>query len=88
MLEAGLITPGAPASIGPYKVLRPLGKGGMGEVYLAAQEHGVRRLVAVKRIRDAFGSASILERFRVEQQALAVLEHPGIARIFEASVDE
>jgi serine/threonine-protein kinase len=75
-----------PARIGPYRILRELGRGGMGCVYLAEQEgEGFRRLVALKVIEAAGGAGGEIERrFRAERRILAGLEHPGIARFYDA----
>ena len=82
--EQGLLTRPALLEIGPYRLLRSLGRGGMGEVFLAEQRHPVRRLVAVKVVREDVVDASALVRFEAERQALALMDHPGIARVFEA----
>lgn len=74
-----------PARIGPYRVLRLLGEGGMGTVYEALQEQPVRRRVAVKVMRDEFASRHVLARFLAERQALAVMEHPYIAKVLDAA---
>ena len=70
--------------IGPYRVLETLGEGGMGTVYLAEQTSPVRRLVALKVVKRGMDTAAVLRRFEAERQALAVMEHPGIARVFDA----
>jgi WD40 repeat protein/serine/threonine protein kinase len=70
--------------IGPYRVVKPLGKGGMGVVYLAEQTEPVKREVAVKVIRAGVDLDQVLSRFALEQQALAVMNHRSIARVFEA----
>jgi non-specific serine/threonine protein kinase/serine/threonine-protein kinase len=70
-------------SIGRYRVVRVLGEGGMGTVYLAEQNKP-RRSVALKVIRPGVASASVLARFEQEAQVLARLQHPGIAQIFDA----
>ncbi|MEL6330920.1 MAG: serine/threonine-protein kinase [Planctomycetota bacterium] len=75
--------PGMPSSIGRYRILREIGRGGMGVVYEAEQE-SPRRRVAVKLIRDSFATEEIRRRFENEANALGRLEHPGIARIYEA----
>jgi hypothetical protein len=72
-----------PASIGRYRVLRLLGEGGMGAVYEAAQEDP-QRVVALKVIRLGMATPERLRRFRQESQALARLQHPGIAQIYES----
>jgi serine/threonine protein kinase/tetratricopeptide (TPR) repeat protein/TolB-like protein len=70
--------------IGPYRVVSLLGRGGMGEVYLAERADGeYQQRVAIKTVRADFGSAQILERFLRERQILAGLDHPGIARLLD-----
>ncbi len=70
--------------IGPYKLLQLLGEGGMGAVYLAEQEQPVRRLVALKIIKAGMDSRQVIARFEQERQALAVMDHPNIARVLDA----
>jgi serine/threonine protein kinase/tetratricopeptide (TPR) repeat protein len=70
--------------IGPFDIIEVLGRGGMGTVYLAQQESPISRRVALKVIRAGMDSAQVLARFQVEQQALAVLDHPSIARVLDA----
>lgn len=70
--------------IGPYKLLQQLGEGGMGNVWMAEQSEPVRRLVALKVIKPGMDSAAVLARFEVERQALALMEHPNIARVSDA----
>ncbi len=67
-----------------YRVERPLGEGGMGTVYLAQQSRPVRRQVALKVLRADLDSERVLARFEGERQALAVMDHPAIATLFEA----
>jgi serine/threonine protein kinase/tetratricopeptide (TPR) repeat protein len=74
----------ANASIGPYKLLQLLGQGGMGEVWMAEQSEPVKRRVALKVIKAGIGSKEILARFEAERQALALMNHPNIARILDA----
>ena len=69
--------------IGPYKLLQKLGEGGMGAVFLAEQEHPVKRRVALKVIKEGLDSAHVLARFEAERQALAMMDHPNIARVLE-----
>ena len=70
--------------IGNYRILRLLGEGGMGEVYEADQEKPVRRKVALKVIKRGMDSKQIVARFESERQALALMNHPNIARVFDA----
>src|SRR5262245_56524688 len=67
--------------IGPYKLLQPLGEGGMGTVYLAEQGQPIRRRVALKIIKPGMDSAQVIARFEAERQALALMDHPNIARV-------
>ena len=71
-------------SIGPYNLIRKLGEGGMGQVWLAEQTAPVRRQVAIKLIRVGMYDDSVLLRFQSEQQSLAVMNHPAIAKVFDA----
>ena len=71
-----------------YRVLRKLGEGGMGEVWEAEQLEPVRRTVAIKLIRAGLDSRQFVARFEAERQALAMMDHPGIARIFDAGTTE
>ncbi len=75
--------PDMPAHIGPYRVLRVLGEGGMGRVFEAEQETPVRRQVAIKLTHSGLRNERAIARFHGERQALAVLEHPNIARIYD-----
>jgi len=77
-----------PAQIGPYRILEPLGEGGMGIVYLAEQREPVRRRVALKLIKPGMDSKQVLARFETERQALAIMNHPGVAKVFDAGVGE
>jgi len=76
-----------PAFIGRYRILGRLGEGGMGTVYLAEQTEPVRREVAVKVLREAHSEA-VIARFDLERQSLAVMEHPGITKVFDAGVTD
>jgi tetratricopeptide (TPR) repeat protein len=75
--------PPLPKRIGQYRILARLGEGGMGAVYKAEQEHP-RRVVALKVIKPGWSTPELLRRFDLESQALGRLQHPGIARIYEA----
>src|SRR4030042_984356 len=70
--------------IGRYKLLSVLGEGGMGIVYLAEQEGQIRRKVALKVIKPGMDSKRVIARFETERQALALLDHPGIAQVYDA----
>jgi serine/threonine protein kinase len=69
---------------GRYHILRPLGEGGMGAVYLAEQREPIRRFVALKVIKPGMDTGQVLARFANERQALAIMDHPNIARIIDA----
>src|SRR5215475_2760381 len=85
------LTPTATAStrtvIGRYRILRLIGEGGMGVVYEAEQDHP-RRTVALKVVRSALAGPELLRRFAQESEALGRLQHPGIARIYEAGAED
>ena len=70
--------------IGRYKLMSMLGEGGMGEVYLAQQEHPIKRQVALKIIKPGMDSKRVINRFEAERQALALLDHPNIAHVYDA----
>jgi non-specific serine/threonine protein kinase/serine/threonine-protein kinase len=87
--ERAASAPPPPARIGPYRVVRVLGRGGMGTVYLAERdEPGLRKTVAVKVVRHGMGTDFVLRRFRTERQILAALEHPGIARLYDGGTTD
>lgn len=75
-----------PTQIGPYIIVRRLGMGGMGVVYLAEQQQPLRREVALKVIRPGMDTREVLARFAVERQALASIDHPHVAKVFDAGV--
>jgi serine/threonine protein kinase len=70
--------------IGPYRLLEEIGEGGMGTVWMAEQTQPVKRLVALKLIKAGLNSRQVLTRFEAERQALALMDHPNIARVFDA----
>jgi len=78
----------ASGTIGPYRLLNVLGQGGMAIVYLAEQTAPVRRQVALKIVKLGMDSQQIVSRFESERQALAVLDHPHIAKVFDAGSTE
>ena len=72
------------SEIGPYKLREQLGEGGMGVVFVADQKEPVKRRVALKIIKPGMDSAQVIARFEAERQALAMMDHPGIARVLDA----
>src|SRR3989442_1076257 len=72
--------------IGRYKLLQQIGEGGCGVVYMAEQEEPVRRRVALKVIKLGMDTKQVIARFEAERQALALMDHPNIAKIFDAGV--
>ena len=71
-------------TIGPYRLLKKLGEGGMGQVWLAEQTAPVQRQVALKLIRGGMYDDAALRRFQLERQSLAIMDHPSIAKVFDA----
>jgi serine/threonine protein kinase len=82
------LTEGPGTVIGPYKLLQQIGEGGMGVVYMAEQEKPVRRRVALKIIKPGMDSYQVIARFEAERQALAMMDHHNIARVFDAGTTE
>jgi hypothetical protein len=72
------------AFIGPYRLIKLLGEGGMGEVWLAEQTEPVRRPVALKLIKVGMDTREVVARFESERQARAMMDHPAIAKVFDA----
>jgi WD40 repeat protein/serine/threonine protein kinase len=70
--------------VGPYKLVEEIGEGGMGTVYLAQQTDPVKRLVALKVVKPGMDSRQVIARFEAERQALALMDHPNIARVLDA----
>ncbi|MBS0196942.1 MAG: serine/threonine protein kinase [Planctomycetes bacterium] len=88
-LEVGTVTFGGRGElpgefVGPYRILQLLGEGGFGSVYLAEQNEPVRRQVAVKILKAGVESKPVIARFEAERQALAMMDHPGIAQVYDA----
>ena len=75
-------------NIGPYKLLQKLGEGGYGVVYMAEQEQPIRRRVALKIIKLGMDTKNVIARFEAERQALALMDHPNIARVLDAGATE
>ena len=74
--------------IGPYRLLQKLGEGGMGSVYMAEQKQPVRRRVALKVIKPGMDSKQVVARFEAERQALAMMDHPNIAKVLEVGTTD
>ena len=74
--------------IGPYKLLEQIGEGGFGVVFMAEQTAPVRRKVALKIIKPGMDTRQVIARFEAERQALALMDHPNIARVFDAGATE
>ncbi|HEX2099768.1 MAG TPA: serine/threonine-protein kinase, partial [Candidatus Synoicihabitans sp.] len=70
--------------IGPYKLMQKIGEGGFGVVWMAEQQEPIRRRVALKIIKSGMDTKEVIARFGAERQALALMEHPNIARVFDA----
>jgi WD40 repeat protein/serine/threonine protein kinase len=81
-------SPADPEFIGPYRILEKMGEGGMGLVYKAEQREPVRRIVALKVIKLGMDTREVVARFEAERQALALMNHPNVAKVFEAGMTE
>jgi len=84
--ESHLAIEEAGTVIGPYKLLEAVGEGGMGTVYMAEQTEPVRRRVALKLIKPGMDSKQVVARFEAERQALAMMDHPNIAKVHDAGM--
>jgi serine/threonine protein kinase len=79
------VSPEVPGTmVGPYKLLQQIGEGGMGTVYMAEQMQPVQRKVALKLMKSGLDSRQVLARFEAERQALALMDHPNIAKVLDA----
>src|SRR5262249_37830851 len=78
------ITEGPGTVIGPYKLLEQIGEGGFGVVFMAEQTHPVRRKVALKILKPGMDTRQVVARFEAERQALALMDHPNIAKVHDA----
>src|SRR5262245_46104516 len=76
------------AIIGPYKLLQQIGDGGCGVFFMAEQEKPVRRIVALKIIKAGMDTREVIARFESERQALALMDHPNIAKVLDAGATE
>jgi serine/threonine protein kinase/tetratricopeptide (TPR) repeat protein len=86
--DLGPVREGPGTVIGPYKLLEPIGEGGMGVVYMAEQTQAVRRKVALKIIKPGMDTRQVIARFEAERQALALMDHPHIARVLDAGATD
>jgi serine/threonine protein kinase/tetratricopeptide (TPR) repeat protein len=86
--EVPPLTEGPGQSIGPYKLMEQIGEGGMGVVYVAEQHQPVRRKVALKIIKPGMDTRQVVARFEAERQALAMMDHPNIARVFDGGATD
>ena len=75
-------------TVGPYHLLEKIGEGGMGEVWVAEQQKPIRRRVALKLIKAGMDTKQVIARFESERQALALMDHPAIAKVFDAGETE
>jgi eukaryotic-like serine/threonine-protein kinase len=85
---SGALSEGPGTRIGQYKLLQLIGEGGFGSVFLAQQEHPVQRKVALKVIKLGMDTRQVVARFEQERQALAILDHPNIAKVFDAGATD
>ena len=83
-----IIAEAAGAVIGPYQLLQEIGEGGMGVVFAAEQQQPMRRKVALKIIKPGMDTKEVIARFDAERQALALMDHPNIARVFDAGATD
>ncbi|MEX2317270.1 MAG: tetratricopeptide repeat protein [Pirellulales bacterium] len=82
------VTESAGTVIGPYKLMEQIGEGGFGLVFVAEQHHPVRRKVALKIIKPGMDTRDVIARFEAERQALALMDHPNIAKVFDAGATD
>jgi serine/threonine protein kinase len=87
-LHTGAAAEGAGQMIGRYKLLEPLGEGGFGSVWMAEQREPVKRRVALKIIKLGMDTKQVIARFEAERQALALMDHPNIAKVLDAGATE
>jgi serine/threonine protein kinase/tetratricopeptide (TPR) repeat protein len=85
---AQAVSEGPGTKIGPYKLLQQIGEGGFGVVYMAEQEKPVARKVALKIIKPGMDTKEVIGRFESERQALALMDHPNIAKVLDAGATE
>ncbi|UCC97944.1 MAG: protein kinase, partial [Phycisphaerales bacterium] len=88
ILDDAPLTEGPGAVIGRYKLLEKIGEGGMAVVYMAEQAEPIRRKVALKIIKLGMDTKQVIARFEAERQALAMMDHPNIAKVFDGGATE
>ncbi|MHC4993163.1 MAG: serine/threonine-protein kinase, partial [Planctomycetota bacterium] len=88
VVDRGPIAEGPGTWIGPYRILQQIGEGGFGVVYMAEQQTPVQRKVALKIIKLGMDTKQVIARFEAERQALALMDHPNIARVLDAGATE
>ena len=88
LLPSWPLLEGPGSVIGPFKLLQKIGEGGMGAVFMAEQEKPVRRKVALKLIKPGMDTGQVIARFEAERQALAIMDHPNIARVLDVGTTE
>lgn len=88
ILRARELLEAVPEQIGSYRILERIGHGGMGDVYRAEQRSPIRREVALKFIKLGMDTKAVIARFEAERQALAMMDHPHIAKVFDAGTDD
>src|SRR5208282_802661 len=86
--EYAPITERPGTTVGPYKLMEQIGEGGFGLVFVAEQQHPVRRKVALKIIKPGMDTRDVIARFEAERQALALMDHPNIARVLDAGTTD
>jgi eukaryotic-like serine/threonine-protein kinase len=87
-IDLPIVTEHAGTVIGPYKLLQQIGEGGFGVVFMAEQSHPVKRKIALKVIKPGMDSRQVIARFEAERQALAMMDHVNIARVFDGGTTE
>src|SRR6185369_6073010 len=87
-VETNLLREGPGTRIGPYKLLQLIGEGGFGSVFMAEQEKPVARKVALKIIKLGMDTRQVIARFEAERQALAMMDHPNIAKVLDAGATD
>jgi hypothetical protein len=87
-VEAAEAMPLSGTSVGRYRLLEQIGEGGFGIVFMAEQQHPVRRRVALKVIKPGMDTRQVIARFEAERQALALMDHPNIATVLDAGATD